>query len=90
MVPSTDAEIRGGDSRNVVRAVARIIGFPVDQLSRASRLREDLGLDLQDAAELIEELERLYHTEVDEQVDRSIRTIGDIERILSHPAGDAR
>jgi len=73
-----------------VGAVARIIGFPAGQLTRASRLREDLGLDLQDAAELIEELERLYHTELAAHYDRAVRTVGDLERMLAHPAGGAR
>jgi acyl carrier protein len=87
---TADAENAEAEPRDVVRAVARIIGFPVNQVNRASRLHEDLGLDVQDASELIEELEHLYHTEVPARCDRSVRTIGDIERVLDHQPTDAR
>jgi acyl carrier protein len=76
------------EGRSLSHEVARITGWPDELVRPGSRLREDLGLDVFDAIELIEEIEDLYRVKLAEELhwpDRvrgALRTVADVGRAL--------
>ncbi|MGI9591076.1 MAG: phosphopantetheine-binding protein [Myxococcota bacterium] len=73
-------------NRDVPDLVARILGFPREEVKPTSALREDLGLDEYDLAELVEELESELGGKIPDAMMWSSRTVGDLGRSLK-PAG---
>jgi acyl carrier protein len=61
-------------------AIARELGFPLEDVTPEARLREDLWLDFFDAAELIEALEATFAVSVSDETLASLRTVADIEK----------
>ncbi len=67
---------------DVPAVVARILGFPIEQVKPSSALREDLGLDPYDVAELADELEAELGATIPDAVVRSSRTVAELGRTL--------
>ena len=62
--------------------VARILGFPREEVKLSSALREDLGLDEYDVAELVQELVAELGGEIPDATMWSSRTVEDLGRSL--------
>ena len=69
-------------NQDVPALVARILGFPREQVKLSSALREDLGLDDYDVAELADELESQLGAEIPDAIVESSETVGDLGRTL--------
>jgi len=69
-------------NQDVPNLVARILGFPREEVKLSSALREDLGLDEYDVAELVEELESELGGKIPDAIVWSSRTVGDLGRTL--------
>ncbi|MDJ0846823.1 MAG: phosphopantetheine-binding protein [Myxococcota bacterium] len=69
-------------NQDVPDLVARILGFPREQVQLSSALREDLGLDPYDLAELADELELELGATIPDTALRASRTVGDLGRSL--------
>ena len=72
-------------SQNVPELVARIMGFPRDEVKPSSSLQDDLGLDPYDVAELAEELESKLGARIPDASLGSARTVADLGRSLHRP-----
>lgn len=69
-------------NQDVPELVARILGFPREDVKLSSALREDLGLDPYDVAELVEELESELGGKIPDAIMWSSRTVADLGRSL--------
>ena len=69
-----------GDSTELqVRTlIAKHLGQPLDDVTPASRIMEDLGADSLDLAELLQQLEDVFETHVDERDASKFQTVADI------------
>ncbi|HSY92974.1 MAG TPA: 1-acyl-sn-glycerol-3-phosphate acyltransferase, partial [Candidatus Binatus sp.] len=68
--------------------ITRIVGRPVPNLQATATLDSDLGLSSLDRVELLGALEDRYQVDLSETRFNSIRTVGDLERILRGEASN--
>lgn len=68
----------------VRKLIAEELSIDEAKITLESRLAEDLGADSLDAVELIMALEDEFGVEVSDEVAQSIRTVGDIVKILEN------
>lgn len=69
-------------SDDVSHAIAQIVGVPDDEVTPSASLGSDLGLDLFDTAELVDELERLYNVRIPDAAYQTVETVEDVELLL--------
>ena len=68
----------------VRKLIADELSIDESKITLESRLSEDLGADSLDAVELIMALEDEFGVEVSDEIAQSIRTVGDIVKILEN------
>ncbi len=68
----------------VRKLIADELSIDEAKITLESRLSEDLGADSLDAVELIMALEDEFGVEVSDEIAQSIRTVGDIVKILEN------
>src|SRR3984957_8821605 len=68
--------------------ITRIVGRPVPNLQATATLDSDLGLSSLDRVELLGALEDRYQVDLSETRFSSVRTVGDLERILRGEASN--
>lgn len=66
----------------VRKLIAEELSLEEAKITLESRLSEDLGADSLDAVELIMALEDEFGVEVSDEMAQSIRTVGDIVKLL--------
>ncbi len=66
----------------VCEFIASEMGYSLEEVSSGGRLSEDLGLDFFDLMELAEALESRFSVRIPDVALRSVRTVGDIERLF--------
>jgi len=72
----------GSEGSPLGELIARISGRSVDHLSEDARLDSDLGLSSLDRVELLSALEDRYQVDLSETRFNTMRTVGDVERML--------
>jgi long-chain acyl-CoA synthetase len=68
--------------------ITRVVGRPVPNLQATANLDSDLGLSSLDRVELLGALEDRYQVDLSETRFSSVRTVGDLERILRGEASN--
>lgn len=66
----------------VKEIIAEELNVDAAEITMETRLAEDLGADSLDAVELIMAIEDEFGVEVDDESAQSIRSVGDIVRLL--------
>jgi long-chain acyl-CoA synthetase len=81
----SSGEVSGGDDP-LIKALRAIPGARVENISDASRLSEDIGLDSLGMVELQSALEQQFAVEIPEDAWQHARTVGDLRGFIA-PAG---
>jgi acyl carrier protein len=63
--------------------MAEAFGLELDRITLDSRLYEDLDLDSVDALDMVVKLQELIHRRVAEHELRSLRTVGDVVKMVA-------
>ena len=58
------------------------LGTPIDEITEATRLEEDLCVDSLDAVELCMELEEEFEISIDEEDIQKCKTVGDLVKLV--------
>lgn len=69
--------------------VAAELGIPRDDISAESCFAGDLGLEPWDLFELIQQLEAVFQTRIDDAVVERLQSVSDLARALESAAGPA-
>ncbi len=79
----SSGEVSGGDD-SLIQALRTIPGARVENVSDASRLSEDIGLDSLGMVELQSALEQQFAVEIPEDAWQRARTVGDLRAFIAH------
>jgi long-chain acyl-CoA synthetase len=82
------SEVSAGDDP-LVQTLRAVPGARVDNVTEASRLSEDIGLDSLSMVELQSSLEQRFAVEIPEDAWQRARTVGDLRRLVAPHAGFA-
>lgn len=67
-----------GDQQKIIEAIAEHLALPVADIDRESSLKDDLGLNPVEIADLFENLSRRFHFVFDLGETEQIQTVGDL------------
>ena len=65
------------------RRIASEFGFPLQEVVPSVTLEHDLGLDLFDVFELLNALEAAFSVSIADEEAKSVRTVSDLEHLIS-------
>lgn len=84
------ATLTAGDNRSPLsELISRVSGRPAGKVNESARLDSDLGLSSLDRVELLGAVEDRYQVDLSEARFNTLRTVGDLERMVRGEAGHA-